>query len=118
MKGSCLCGAVQYCIASAPAAVELNHCYCMQCQKQHGAAMASYFVVRRDDVIFNDRSSLKAYSSSPQVTRSFCSTCGANISWQSAEYREWITITVASLDSPFSISGHQHFFEDSKPSWY
>jgi hypothetical protein len=39
-KGSCLCGAVAYELISEPKAV--THCHFKMCQKQHGAAFATF----------------------------------------------------------------------------
>ena len=45
-KGSCLCGEVKYRILSEPAKV--SHCHCTMCQKQHGAAFATYASVKKE----------------------------------------------------------------------
>ena len=40
LRGSCLCGAVQLQLTEWPK--RLTHCHCRMCQKQYGAAFASF----------------------------------------------------------------------------
>lgn len=47
-NGSCLCGAVSFRLQSEPKAV--TNCHCRMCQKQHGAAFATYTSVPRADL--------------------------------------------------------------------
>lgn len=74
-RGSCLCGAVQFTLASEPRAVA--HCHCRMCQKQHGAAFATYGSVPRKDlhyVVGEDM--LTSYRSSATIVRRFCRRTG------------------------------------------
>lgn len=100
-KGSCLCGAVRYEIKSEPKAV--SNCHCTMCQKQHGAAFATYGSVPKKDMIYlSGEPVLTSYSSSAGITRRFCSVCGSNIEWSgSAKFPDWVSFAVASLDTPF-----------------
>lgn len=47
-KGSCLCGGIVYELLSPLRAA--CHCHCTMCQKQHGAAFATYASVPRADL--------------------------------------------------------------------
>ena len=101
-KGSCLCGAVSYELLTEPKAV--SYCHCKMCQKQHGAAFATYASLPRADLKYvSGQSQLASYNSSERVIRKFCSVCGSNIEWcGSVKYPDWVSIAVATLDTPFN----------------
>jgi hypothetical protein len=116
-KGSCLCGAVSYELKSEPKAV--SHCYCRMCQKQHGAAFATYASVPKSDLtyVFGE-DMLTSYSSSTSIVRRFCSLCGSSIEWAGSErYPDWVSITLASLDTPFNPKRAQDVYLDSRVCW-
>ena len=117
--GSCLCGAVQYELQSAPKAV--SHCHCSQCRKGHGAAFASYGSVLRTDLqIVSGADRITAYPSSEFVVREFCSGCGSSLFWskQQGDYEAWISVALGTLDTPFTPKNQQHVEVTSKASWY
>lgn len=115
--GSCLCGAVRYALASRPRAT--THCHCTMCRKQHGAAFATYASVPRADLRYlAGEALLTAYRSSAGVVRRFCSQCGANIEWSgSAAHPDWVSITVATLDTPFVPGAIRQVHLDAKVCW-
>jgi len=117
-KGSCLCGAVAFELASEPRAV--THCHCRMCQKQHGAAFATYASVPRADLRYTaGEHLLTAYNSSGSVVRRFCSVCGASIEWSgSAQHPGWVSVAVAALDTPFSPKRTKHAHLDARAGWW
>ncbi|WP_229726189.1 GFA family protein [Oxalicibacterium faecigallinarum] len=117
LQGSCLCGAVTYQISSRPKAV--THCHCTMCQKQHGAAFATYASVPKPDFRYlSGEDRLTSFRSSNRVTRKFCSVCGANIEWHgSSDYPDWVSFTLATLDMPFTSYKAKHVHLASKVCW-
>ena len=118
-QGSCLCGAVTYQVCGALKAV--THCHCHKCQKGHGAAFASYASTPRANLEIRDqRSALKVYESSPGVLRQICCHCGSSLFWQDTQgqYRQWISIAIATLDTPFAAPRQQHYCVAMKADWY
>lgn len=118
-QGSCLCGAIHYQI-SAPLKA-LSHCHCKQCQKGHGAAFASYASVARNTLLIDRGEHLLAtYHSSPTVARQFCSQCGSTLFWSdtAGQFADWISIAVATLDTPYEASKAKHMWLDSRPQWH
>ncbi len=116
--GSCLCGAIRYQLFNEPQA--LSHCHCTQCQKAHGAAFASYASVPRTALsIVSGLESLKGYQSSPGVTRQFCAHCGSSLFWHDAggQFADWISLAVATLDTPWAPGKSRHVWLDSRPAW-
>ncbi|PNG38689.1 ribulose phosphate epimerase [Pseudomonas protegens] len=118
-QGSCLCGAVTYRVSGALKAV--THCHCRKCQKGHGAAFASYASTPRANLhVSDDSTALKGYESSPGVLRQFCCHCGSSLFWQNVrgEYAEWISIAIATLDTPFTAPKQKHHCVAMKASWH
>lgn len=116
-QGSCLCGAVSYELKSDPKAV--THCHCSMCQKQHGAAFATYGSVPRSDFMYlAGEELLGCYSSSATVTRKFCRRCGSNIEWAGSErFADWVSITLATLDAPFQPKSAKSIHLESQACW-
>ncbi|QNH78149.1 GFA family protein [Pseudomonas protegens] len=118
-QGSCLCGAVTYQVSGALKAV--THCHCHKCQKGHGAAFASYASTPRENLhVSDDGAALKGYESSPGVLRQFCGGCGSSLFWQETggEYTQWISIAIATLDTPFTAPKQKHHCVAMKASWH
>ena len=116
-KGSCLCGAIKFEIDSEP--VSVSHCLCTRCQKQHGAAFATYARFRTTDVKYiTGEDKLSVYNSSHDVLRKFCNICGSNIEWGCSErYPEWVAIAVASFDTEFRATEIKDLHLDTKACW-
>lgn len=96
-----------------------THCHCKMCQKQHGAAFATYSSLPKVDLRYvSGAEHLSSYNSSGNIVRKFCSVCGSSIEWSGSEkLPDWTSIAVATLDTlfcPLSIKqGHQ----ESRACW-
>lgn len=78
MKGSCLCKAVQYEVASLD--TEIVHCACSTCRKAHAAAFNTGAGVRPENFKWiSGKDTLTSYQSSPGKQRFFCSRCGSQL---------------------------------------
>ncbi|WP_419710983.1 GFA family protein [Pseudomonas sp. NFX224] len=118
-QGSCLCGTVKYSVSTELKA--LTHCHCNMCQKGHGAAFASYASAPASTVsIVAGTQMLKGYESSKGVLRQFCCNCGSSLFWSDAKgaFSQWISIAIATLDSPCSPTKQKHACVGSKAGWY
>jgi hypothetical protein len=115
-SGSCLCGAIHYEIRGEVA--RTSHCHCSMCQKQHGAAFASYANVAASDFhLVRGRDALAAYRSSAAVVRTFCQICGSNISWQADSHQQRIAIALGTFDTPYTQLVTHELHSDSKAPW-
>ncbi len=116
-RGSCLCGAVRYRLLAEPERV--SHCHCRMCQKQHGAAYATYATLPRQQLVYDaGYEELALYQSLSAVARRFCRHCGSNIEWtDSVEEPGWTAIAVASLDTPYRPAAIVDIFSDSAVCW-
>ncbi|MFT3757808.1 GFA family protein [Thauera sp.] len=116
-NGSCLCGAISFRLRSEPKAV--TNCHCRMCQKQHGAAFATYASIPRADLEYlSGQELLTAYNSSGSIVRKFCSICGSNIEWSgSNEFADWVSIPLASLDTAFVPMNIEDIHLESGAPW-
>ncbi len=115
-KGSCLCGAIHYEIRGEVA--RTSHCHCTMCQKQHGAAFASYANVASSDFhLMQGQEELSSYRSSPDVVRTFCKVCGSNIGWQIDTHQHRIAIALGTFDTPYTEPVTKDLHIESKAAW-
>jgi hypothetical protein len=116
LRGSCLCGAVAY---NAAGPIEsASHCYCTMCRKQHGAAAGTYANVARAGLtIERGDAFIVEYASSAHGRRAFCRQCGSTLFWRSEETPERISVTLGTLDVPFTEPVGVELYTDTKPAW-
>ena len=114
---SCLCGAVKLQIDAEP--VKVSHCHCKMCQKQHGAAYATYARFKRADVDYlQGQDKLTIYNSSEDILRKFCGICGSNIEWGCSErFPQWVAIALASFDNEPVLPEILELHAESKVCW-
>ena len=89
------------------------------CQKQHGAAFATYASLPRADFLYVAGASLLVeYNSSSNIKRKFCKICGSNIEWSgSLKYPTWLSIAIATLDSPYMPNKITDIRTETKVCW-
>lgn len=89
------------------------------CQKQHGAAFATYASVPLDDLVYSSGLHLLAeYCSSGSIIRTFCKICGSNLEWRgSPDYSDWVSIAIATLDTPYKPGKISNIHTNTKVSW-
>ena len=116
-EGSCLCGSVKYRINGEIKAV--TNCHCRMCQKQHGAAFATYGSVPKSSFQYiQGEDSLAVYNSSKNIKRKFCKHCGSNIEWSGSDkFPDWVSIPLATLDTEFHPEKIREIYLESKCSW-
>lgn len=113
-KGSCLCGAVRFEVAS-----ELpgpDGCHCTQCRKQSGHYWSSTDVLRAD-MTLSGTDNITWYRSSEKVERGFCKTCGSFLFW-SPIGRDKIAIGMGAFDKPTGTRLAKHIFVADKGDYY
>ena len=75
LKGSCLCGKVEYEVRDPKA---LGYCHCTRCQRWTGSSLAAVLVAR-ENFQFTKGEELVSRYESEFAPRNFCSNCGASI---------------------------------------
>jgi hypothetical protein len=117
LTGGCACGAVRYEVSADPAMAA--HCYCRDCQRASGGAMASVFLVPKPAFKVT-KGELKNYESTAdsgnKVTRGFCANCGSPIVSNLAAM-PMIAVKAGSLDDPSKFKPGANIYMASAPAW-
>ncbi|WP_396586379.1 GFA family protein [Bermanella sp. R86510] len=96
MKGSCLCGAIEYEVDGLNSAI--LHCSCSTCRKAHAAAFNTAASVKKSSFRWlKGESLLSKFESSPGKIRHFCSKCGSQLV-KEKEGSSDLVLRVATLD--------------------
>ena len=115
MKGSCLCGTVEYEILQLDSPIA--HCACRTCRKAHAAAFNSSAAVSRGNFSWRKgQENLKHYESSPGKRRYFCANCGSHIVAERAGQPNLI-LRVATLDDDPGVTPACLIWQSHEAAW-
>lgn len=115
MRGSCLCGAIQY--EANGLTGPIVHCHCITCQKVHSAAFATTGRVKRMDFRWlKGEDKLGSFGSSPGKPRWFCRHCGSHLmaKWVG---RPEVILRVVSLDDDPGVIPSVHIRTSHDRAW-
>lgn len=113
-RGSCLCGAVSFTVAT-----ELHPpdaCHCTQCRKVSGHFWVSTDVARTALTISGE-DQLTWYRTSDRVRRGFCLKCGSALFWDPVE-KDWMGVAMGAFESPTDTQLALHIFVAEKGDYY
>lgn len=120
MKGSCLCGQVEFSVEGAIGPFEL--CHCNRCRKASGSAYVAALVTESHGFkLIKGGDLIRSYDAEiinapPPYTVYFCSVCGSHLPDPNPQGRN-VDIPAGLLDDEPSISPDKHIFTDHKASW-
>jgi len=115
MKGSCLCGAVEYRIDALSGPI--THCHCHSCRKAHAAPFASTAGVLREHFHWlQGEDKLSSFESSPGKQRHFCSVCGSHLVAE-REGQSHVILRVATLDDDPAVRPEAHIWTEHHVDW-
>lgn len=115
MKGSCLCGAVEYQVDSLD--MPISHCHCNTCQKAHAAAFATTAGVMREHFRWlKGQDVVASFESSPGKKRHFCPRCGSHLVAVRAN-QPHVIVRVATLDEDPGVVPQAHIWVSHDKSW-
>lgn len=113
MRGSCLCGQVQF------EAVPDRHviaCHCSQCRKQSGHFWAATFAWHKGFRLTRAED-LRWYAASDQARRGFCGGCGAFLFWQPTG-EDRISIAAGAFDGPTGLQIGESWHNEDAGDYY
>ncbi len=117
IEGGCLCGKIRYAIDDA--ITDVSHCHCSMCRKMHGAAFATYGVVRREHLRWLSGDEYKTvYHSSAELERMFCSHCGSTLLCHVHDEPDVDYIALGTVDGDPGCRPAFHIWVGSKAPWY
>lgn len=115
MKGSCLCGAIEYEVDQLD--MPITHCHCRSCRRAHAAAFASTAGVMREHFHWvQGIEKLSAFESSPGKLRHFCSVCGSHLVAERPS-QPHVILRVATLDEDPGITPTMHIWCSHDVPW-
>lgn len=95
--GSCACGAVRYQVEGQPSNSMI--CHCQTCRRVSAAPVVAWVTFDKSSfAIVKGKPS--EYSSTAPVRRTFCSSCGTQLTYQHKDHPATIDITTCSLEEP------------------
>jgi hypothetical protein len=115
MKGSCLCGNVEYEIDSID--MPIAHCHCHTCRKAHAAPFVSTAGVLREHFRYlRNYDMIQTYESSPGKLRHFCKRCGSHLVAERPGQAH-VVIRVATLDDDPGVTPAAHIWTLHNVPW-
>jgi hypothetical protein len=117
LKGSCLCGNVQYQYNGT--LDEISICHCEQCRKAQGSAFVPVSPIHSSAFsILQGKEYLKEYRSSPNRIRAFCGECGSPLYSARDDQPDVKRLRLGILETPIEVENKYHIFVRSKASWF
>ena len=117
IKGSCLCGRINYEYSGELGPVTM--CHCSQCRKSSGTAFATNS--QADKSHFNivaGKDYIKEYESSPGKFRAFCSNCGSPVYSRRESVPDKLRIRLGTLDTKIDEKPSFHIFVSTMADWH
>jgi len=116
IKGSCMCGAVEYEIELMPE--QIYNCHCSKCRKAHGAAFATQALAKGDTLkILKGKEMLKEYTGGKGV-RAFCSHCGSRMMNYAPDKSMYLSVALSNVDTEIKVGPVAHVNVESKALWH
>lgn len=117
LKGSCLCGAVEYEVVAEP--IVVARCYCADCRKASGTSHGTHVAVPESAMSVTGKVRFfdKPADSGNIVSRGFCPTCGSAIYSKNKGMAGLLFIRASSLDDPELIAPQLTVYASRAPSW-
>lgn len=117
LKGSCLCGNIQYQYDGS--IDEISICHCEQCRKAQGSAFVAVSPIQSSAFfILRGQEYLKEYRSSLGKVRAFCRECGSAIYSARDDQPDVKRLRLGTLETPVEVKNKYHIFVGSKASWF
>ncbi len=117
IRGSCLCGAVNYEVKGPY--LRFAHCYCSRCRKATGSSHATNLYVEPEQFTWTSgKSNVVRYdlTSAKSSATTFCSNCGGPLPHHTRSGRE-VVVPAGSLDGKPNLRPQAHIFWGSRTGW-
>jgi len=118
IRGSCLCGAVEFAIPSGQGGFQ--YCHCSRCRKTSGSSHAANLVLPAEQFRWlRGEHRVVQYTHEPaeRYCNAFCSTCGSKLPWRTRNGK-WFIVTAGSLDEDPDLRPERNIFWGSRAPWY
>jgi len=117
LKGSCLCGNIQFEYSGKLGSI--TQCHCNQCRKSNGTAFAANSQIEKSQYkIVTGNDLIREYESTKGKFRAFCNNCGSPIYSRKNSFPDKLRIRIGLLDTRIDKRPSFHIFVDSKAEWH
>ena len=116
LRGSCLCGGVQFELSEPPEA--LRYCHCESCKKLSGGIGTVNGRVPSTAIrIVEGEDLLQTFEPPGGSAKTFCLACGSNLFGGGWPDSETCSIRATAIDDPFDARPSAHIFVRSVAAW-
>jgi hypothetical protein len=116
LRGSCLCGGVEFEVAQAPET--LRYCHCESCKKLSGSIGTVNGRVPSNAIrILEGKELLQTFQPAEGSAKTFCRACGSNLFGGGWPDSETTSVRATALDDPFDARPSAHLFVRSLAAW-
>jgi hypothetical protein len=116
LRGSCLCGGVEFEVMEAPET--LRYCHCESCKKLSGSIGTVNGRVPSNTIrILEGKELLQTFQPAEGSAKTFCGTCGSNLFGGGWPDSETTSVRASALDDPFDARPSAHLFVRSVAAW-
>ena len=116
LRGSCLCGGVEFELAEAPET--LRYCHCESCKKLSGSIGTVNGRVPSNAIrILAGNELLQTFQPAEGSAKTFCRTCGSNLFGGGWPDSETTSVRASALDDPFDARPSAHLYVRSVAAW-
>ena len=112
--GRCYCGKVRYRASGSPKFQ--GNCHCANCRRAAGAQAVAWISVAKASFKFT-RGKPKRYRTPTKAWRTFCTSCGTSLTYETPKRPRDVDITTGSIDHPERFPPNRDFFVKEKISW-
>ncbi len=116
VKGSCLCGAIEYQVELIEGMV--FNCHCSLCRKSHGAAFATQAFAQGETLEFTKGEDLLSEYQGKKGIRAFCGACGSRLMNYLPDKKDYLSVALSCLDGDVEVRPVSHVFVGSKACWF
>ena len=103
--GACFCGAVQFTVTGAPAA--MGYCHCESCRRWSAGPVNAFTLWAPDALkVTHGADKIASYAKTPRSLRKWCTACGGHLF---TEHPQWNLVDVyAAVLENFHFEPHLH----------
>ena len=116
LRGSCLCGGVEFELAEAPET--LRYCHCESCKKLSGSTgTVNGRVPSSAILILEGEDLLQTFQPAEGSAKTFCLACGSNLFGGGWPESDAASVRLSAIDSPLDSKPSKHIYVRSVASW-
>ncbi|MCW7537956.1 GFA family protein [Aquabacterium sp. A7-Y] len=114
--GQCYCGACRYTVDPGP--IQVIHCHCSMCRRQHGAAFSTWVSVGAQRFTLDaQEGAVRSFAVSERTTKFFCAACGTTLYHVTRGYDNVIGLLAGTLRTPVELRPTGHYFYSDRADW-